>query len=68
MTGLLLLDWATLATSLSNTILLFWLGSTVLLNAERRTLGIWIAGGQLVLGGGFFFIHSLGDIFRTPLL
>lgn len=59
MTGSLPIDWATLATSLFNMILLLWLGSTVWLNAERRSLGIWIAGGQLVLGGVFFVIHSV---------
>ena len=39
-----------LAVSLFNTILLLWLGLTVLLNAERRTWGIWAAGGGLLLG------------------
>ena len=36
MTGNLFLDWATMAVSLFNTILAFWLGLTVLLRAERR--------------------------------
>ena len=39
MTGDFVLDWAVMAVSLFNTILLFWLGLTVLLNAERRPLG-----------------------------
>ena len=30
------IDWAIMAVSLFNTILLVWLGLTVLLNAERR--------------------------------
>lgn len=47
-----------MAVSLFNTILLFWLGATVLLNAERRRAGIWFAGGGLLLGGAFFVSHS----------
>jgi signal transduction histidine kinase len=58
MTDEFLLDWAVMAVSLFNTILLLWLGSTVLLNAERRFWGIWLAGGGLLLGGAFFVSHS----------
>ena len=58
MTGSLLLDWAILAVSLFNTILLLWLGLTVLLNAEHRTWGVWLAGGGLLSGGAFFLSHS----------
>src|SRR6266508_1501533 len=53
-----LLDWAVQALSFFNTIALLWLGLTVLLNAERRTWGTWLAGGGLVLGGAFFAGHS----------
>jgi len=52
------LNWVVLAISLFNTILLLWLGMTVLLNAERRTPGLWIAGSMLLLGGIFFLSHS----------
>ncbi len=58
MTGLFFLDWAALAVSLFNTILQSWLGLTVLLNAERRTWGIWLAGAGMLLGGAFFVSHS----------
>lgn len=59
MTGLWYLDWAVMAVSLFNTIVLLWLGLTVLLNAERRgEWGIWLAGGGLLLGGAFFVSHS----------
>lgn len=58
MTDNFLLDWFSLAVSLFNTILLFWLGLTVLLNAERRTMGLFITGGTLLLGGAFFISHS----------
>lgn len=58
MSGHLLLDWAVLSVSLFNTIVLLWLGLTVLLNAERRTWGIWVAGGGLLVGGAFFVSHS----------
>ncbi len=58
MTGSLFLDWATMAVSLFNTILALWLGLTVLLSAERRTWGIWMASGGLLMGGIFFVSHS----------
>lgn len=68
MSGDLLLDWVALSISLYNTILLLWLGLTVLLNAERRTWGIWLTGGGLMLGGLFFVSHSamLGRGLYTP--
>ncbi len=59
MTGNFGLDWFTLAVSLFNTILLLWLGLTVLLNAERRSWGIWMAGGGLLTGAAFFMIHTV---------
>src|SRR5512146_3214696 len=53
-----LMNWAMVAVSLANTILLLWLGSTVLLNAERRTIGIGLVAAALLLGGIFFVSHS----------
>lgn len=58
MTGVGWLDWATMMISLHNTILLTWLGLTVLLTAERRTRGIWFVGGALFCASAFFFSHS----------
>lgn len=58
MSGIFFLDWAMLAVSLFNSILLLWLGLTVLLNAESRNWGIWLAGGGMLLGGVFFLSHS----------
>lgn len=58
MTGNTLLDWAILAVSLFNTVLLFWLGLTVLLNAEHRSWGVWLTGGGLLMGGAFFISHT----------
>ncbi len=58
MTGNTWLDWPILAISLFNTILLLWLGLTVLLNAERRTWGVWLSGGGLLVSGAFFVSHS----------
>jgi signal transduction histidine kinase len=52
------LNWATLAVSIFNTILLFWLGLTVLLNTERRSLGVWLAGVGLLMSGLFFLSHT----------
>ncbi|MEW5867765.1 MAG: ATP-binding protein [Chloroflexota bacterium] len=58
MSGSFVLDWLVLAVSLFNTILLIWLGLTVLLNAERRTWGLWLSGVSLLMGGAFFLSHS----------
>lgn len=58
MIGNRLLDWAALAVSLFNAILLAWLGLTVLLNSDRRRWGIWVAGGGMLLGAAFFTSHS----------
>ncbi|HMO56504.1 MAG TPA: ATP-binding protein [Roseiflexaceae bacterium] len=55
---LYLLDWSIIAISFFNTIILLWLGLTVLFNAERRVAGTWVAGGGLLLGGLFFAGHS----------
>ncbi len=59
MSGVFLLDWAALAVSLFNTILLAWLALTVWLTSERRTWGIHLAAGGLLLGSAFFVCHSL---------
>jgi signal transduction histidine kinase len=58
MSGVFFLDWAILSVSLFNTILLIWLGITVLLNADRFSWGIGFAGGGLLLGGVFFLSHT----------
>ena len=58
MTGEFPLNWATLAVSIFNTILLLWLGLTVLLNAQRRTTGVWIAGTGLLMSSLFFLSHT----------
>jgi hypothetical protein len=58
MQPILILDWAIIAVSFFNTIILIWLGATVLLNADRRRWGTWAAGGGLLLGGLFFVGHS----------
>ncbi|RRR65012.1 MAG: hypothetical protein EI684_23555 [Candidatus Viridilinea halotolerans] len=55
---LTLFDWAMIAVSLFNTVILLWLGLTVLLNAERRTWGAWVAGGGLLFGAAFFIGHT----------
>lgn len=47
-----------MALSLFNTIVLLWLGGSILLNADRRRPGIWLAAGGMVLGGAFFVSHS----------
>jgi hypothetical protein len=52
------LFWAQLSLSLFNAILLIWLGLTVLVNAERRSLGVWIASIGMTIGGVFFLGHG----------
>jgi len=59
MSGDFLLDWSTLVVSLFNTILLLWLGLTVLLNAERRSWGTWLAVSALLAGFLFFLSHTI---------
>lgn len=58
MTDNILLNWATLALSLFNAVLLFWLGLMVLSNSDRRAWGIWLGGLGLLLGAAFFISHS----------
>ncbi len=53
-----LLDWAAVAVSLANTVLLLWLGFTILLNAENRYWGVWLSGGGLLVSGAFFISHT----------
>lgn len=53
-----LVNWLLHALSSFNTLLPLWLGLTVLLNAERRAWGVWLAGGSLVVTGVFFIFHS----------
>lgn len=52
------LNWALVALSLANTILLLWLGMTLWLNADRRSPGITIAALGFLLGGAFFISHA----------
>ena len=54
----LFLNWAAVSVSLFNAILLIWLGLSVLLNAERRVWGIFVASAGLLMGGAFFVGHT----------
>lgn len=67
MTGNFWMDWGIQTISITNMILLLWLGLTVLLNAQRRTWGTWLAGGSLVLGGFFFAGHTAIVAFNDGL-
>lgn len=58
MSDILLLNWAIMAVSLFNTIMLTWLGLTVVFNADRRDWGVWIATAGLLLGALFFVSHT----------
>lgn len=59
MLGVPLIDWALVAISLTNVVLLFWLGLTVLLNAERRSWGVAVVAFGLITGGLFFVSHTI---------
>ncbi|HUF39467.1 MAG TPA: hypothetical protein VMN57_13155 [Anaerolineales bacterium] len=69
MTGDWRLDGAVLTVSLFNSIVLAWLGLTVLLNAERRNWGVWLVGGGILAGAVFFVSHTalVGIGFEIPL-
>ena len=58
MTENIFLNWAAMAVSIINVILLLWLGLTVLLNAKQRVFGVWLASGGLLLGALFFISHT----------
>ena len=53
-----LFDWGLATVSMFNAIVLFWLGLTVLLNAEKRNWSVWLAASGLLLGGVFFLCHT----------
>ena len=72
MSGFPLLDWTALTLSLFNAFLLCWLGFTVLLEADRRAVGVWISADGLFLGAAFFIAHTAilrnGWDWNSPLL
>jgi signal transduction histidine kinase len=57
-TQVFLVDWVLVSLSLFNALLLIWLGLTVLLNADRRSWGTWLAAAGLLLGALFFVSHT----------
>lgn len=59
MTGSFFLDWGVISVSVFNTIILFWLALTVLLNAQRKRFGVWLAGLGMTMGSFFFAIHTV---------
>ena len=66
MTGHFPLDALLLSVSIFNAMLMLWLGLTVLFNAGHRSpagrsgsWGLWMAAGSLILGAGFFVLHSI---------
>ncbi len=52
------LDWAVLTLSLINIVLMLWLGWMILLSAENRTWGVYLAAGGLFAGTIFFTSHA----------
>ncbi|NMB53270.1 MAG: hypothetical protein GYA15_01095 [Leptolinea sp.] len=72
MSGQLILDWPALALSLFDAFLLCWLGLTILLEANRRSMGVWLSADGLFLGAAFFIAHTAilrnGWQFDNPVL
>lgn len=64
----LFLNWAILAISLFNAVLLLWLGLTVWLTADQRNWGITMACASLLLGALFFMSHSVIIALGLPSL
>ncbi len=58
MSGRFWLDWAIVAISLFDAMLVLWLGLTVLLTADRRHSGVWLMAGGLFSGASFLISHS----------
>jgi signal transduction histidine kinase len=59
MSGIPALDWAILAASLFNLMLLTWLGLTVWFTSERRVWGVYLTAIGLLLGAAFFLCHTI---------
>ena len=57
-----LLSWFQIAVSFFVTMLLFWLGFSIVLAGEKKSFGGWF-GGLGFLGGGIFFASSEGRQF-----
>lgn len=53
------LHWATMALSIFNTMAMLWLGLIIILMAERRRWGAWLASIALILGALFFVSHTI---------
>ncbi len=58
MSGNFWLDWAILALSVFNTIVMLWLGLMVIFSAEKRSAGVYLAGSGLIAGSIFFLSHA----------
>jgi hypothetical protein len=52
------LNGGILAVSIFNIIVPLWLGWIILLTAEKRSWGVWLAAGGLFAGSAFFVCHS----------
>lgn len=53
-----LLSWGMFALSIFNLVLLLWLGLTILLNAQERNWGTYLAGSGFLVGALFFLLHT----------
>jgi signal transduction histidine kinase len=51
--------WLLLGLSMFAAMILIWLGVTIVFNAARRRLSIWLASGTVFMAGLFFLLHTL---------
>jgi signal transduction histidine kinase len=58
MSGNIWLDWTTLSVSIFNTIIMLWMGLMILFSSDKRTWGVWLAAGGLLVGSLFFVSHT----------
>lgn len=58
MSGNTWLDFATLGISVFNIVIMLWMGMMIILSADNRTWGVWMASGGLIFGAIFFISHT----------
>src|SRR5688572_15842748 len=51
--------WWMMAMSIFNALMLFWLGVTIFLNAEKRNRGVYLITAGLLVGTLFFVSHTV---------
>lgn len=63
-----LLSWFQIAASFFVTMLLFWLGFSIVLASEKKSFGVWFGGLGFIGGGIFFAAHTVMLDYSLELL